>query len=175
MKKKLLAVDDEPGILKSIKDLFQEDFEVIAADGAEAALQILRENEVAVILSDEQMPGMKGHEFFKQARAFSWATRILITGFTDIEGLILAINDGQIHACVRKPWDPLELKVTVMQAAGYYEMTRKIENERSLLNALMESVPDPIYVKDLQSRFLRINRSGARTLGVENPDECIGK
>src|SRR5258707_6378600 len=106
MMKKLLAVDDEPGILNSIRDLFEDDFEVLTASNGEAALEHLANHDIAVILSDQQMPGLKGHEFLKRTKDLSKATRVLITGYTDIEALTLAINEGQIHAYVKKPWDP---------------------------------------------------------------------
>src|SRR5580658_2091617 len=176
MKRKLLALDDELGILTAVQDLFEEEFEVITATDAEAALRYLSlHDDTSVVLSDERMPGMKGHEFLSRTRALSPAARILLTGYADIEALTLAVNEGQIHAYVKKPWDPRELKLIVLRAAAYSDLVRKLDHERSLLNALMESIPDPIFVADIDSRFVRINQGGARAFGAQTVAECIGK
>lgn len=175
MKKKLLALDDERGILTSIEDLFEDQFEVLTANDGEEALKLLELHDVAVVLSDQQMPGLKGHEFLGRAKSRSKAARVLITGYADVEALTKAINEGQIHAFVRKPWDPRELRVTIQQAAEIYELARTVEYERGLFKALMESIPDPIYVKDLESRILRLNTGAAQVFGPGDPALCIGK
>lgn len=174
MKQKLLALDDEPRILNAIQDLFEDEFEVLTVPDAETAYRLVAKHEVAVFLCDERMPGLTGHEVLREMKSISKATRILITGYADIEALSLAVNEGQIHSYVKKPWDPLELRLIVSRAAEYFELTRQSEYERNLLNTLMECVPDPIYFKDRDSRFLRINRGGAVVAGVEEPANCVG-
>jgi PAS domain S-box-containing protein len=174
MKQILLALDDEPSILNSIEDLFEDEFEVLTATDACIAYELLTKAEVAVVLCDERMPGVTGHEFLARTRLLSKATRILITGYTDIEALSLAVNEGQIHSYVKKPWDPRELKLIVSRAAEHFDLAREFEYERTLLRTLMESVPDPIYFKDRGSRIQRINRGGALVAGVKEPAECVG-
>jgi len=176
MKRKLLILDDEPAILTAVEDLFDEEFQVFTATDAEAALGFLDlHDDMSVVLSDQRMPGMMGHEFLARTKALSGATRILITGYSDIEALTLAVNEGQIHAYVKKPWDPRELKLTVLRAAEYSDLVRKSDREGRLLNALIEGVPDPIYIEDVDSRFVRINHGGARAFGAETAEDCIGK
>jgi two-component system cell cycle sensor histidine kinase PleC len=126
MKRKLIALDDEPAILTAVEDLFDEEFEVFTTTDPDAGLAYLStHDDVAVVLSDQRMPGLKGHEFLTRTKALSKATRILVTGYADIEALTLAVNEGQIHAYVKKPWDPRELLLTVKRAAEYSDLVRR--------------------------------------------------
>jgi PAS domain S-box-containing protein len=174
-KNKLLVLDDEARILSSIEDLFEDDNEVLTTSDPAKALQLLQQQDVAVILTDERMPGLTGHEFLQKAREFSRATRIMISGYADAKALTDAVNAGQIFAYIAKPWEPLAFRETVRAAIVHFELIQAIERERELLRVLMESIPDPIYFKDAASRFIRINREHARALGAANPEECVGK
>ncbi len=84
-----------------------------------SAVEFLKDAQIAVILADQRMPKLTGGEFLAKAREISDATRILITGYVDIDALIRAVNDGQIHSYIPKPWEPANLKVTVLKAATY--------------------------------------------------------
>lgn len=171
----LLVVDDEPQILAALQDLFEEEFHVLTASTGEAALRFLSEHDVAVILSDQRMPTLPGDEFLARARDLSQATRILVTGYADIEALTRAVNRGQIYAYVTKPWNPPELRANVARAAAHYELLQSIEHERLLLRTVMENVPDPIYFKDTDGRYTCVNRAHADRLGVTDPGACVGK
>src|ERR1700721_513747 len=118
-KPRVLVVDDEPQILESIHDLLEDDFDVLVSTDATEAVELLKNAQIAVILADQRMPKLTGGEFLERARQISDATRILITGYVDIDALIRAVNDGQIHSYVPKPWEPANLKVTVLKAAAY--------------------------------------------------------
>ena len=175
MKDKLLIVDDEALILKSLEHLFEDDYEVLTASDAEMALVLAAEHDVAVILCDERMPKVSGHEFLRRVRDVSNATRVMVSGYADLNALTDAINQGQIFAYVSKPWEPLALKSLVRAAKEQFRLMEEIHHERELLRALMESIPDPIYFKDCQSRFTKVNHAQALALGVTEPAECIGK
>ena len=151
MKEKLLILDDEPLILDSIAELFEDDYDVVTANNPGIALDNLMRHEVAVVLTDERMPGLTGHEFLRQARQASKAIRIMISGYADISALTDAVNCGQIFAYVTKPWNPRELKVVVASAMGHFNLLQAIDHERELLRVLMENVPDLIYFKDRDS------------------------
>ena len=157
-KNKLLVLDDEARILDAIGDLFEDDNEVLKTTDPAKALQFLRDEDVAVILTDERMPSLTGHEFLQKAKELSRATRIMISGYADTKALTDAVNSGQIFAYIAKPWEPLALRETVRAAIVHFELTEAIDRERRLLRVLMENIPDPIYFKDLTSRFTRINR-----------------
>jgi two-component system cell cycle sensor histidine kinase PleC len=171
----VLVVDDEPKMLTSIQDLLEEEFTVSTANNAETALRVLEQREIAVIVSDQRMPGIGGDEFLARARKVSKATRVLITGYSDMEALVRAVNNGQIYAYVAKPWSPAEFKMTVAAAVQHYQLMQEVAQERELLHALMDNIPDGIYFKDTASRFTRINRTQAQVLGVHDPREAIGK
>jgi DNA-binding NtrC family response regulator len=113
----VLAVDDEPPILHSISRLLAfEEVEVLtAADGA-AALELLARHPVAVVLTDQHMPGLQGVELLRRARVVAPDTsRILFSGHIDIELLRAAVNGGEVYRFVTKPWDDDELVVAVRQ------------------------------------------------------------
>lgn len=173
-KESVLVVDDEPQILTAITDLLEDEFSVWTASDGPTALKILEMQEMAVILSDQRMPGMSGAEFLGLAREISDATRVLVTGYSDLDALVKAVNLGQIHAYLSKPWNPLELKVVVRTAADRWRLGRTLEHERNLMRALMENVPDAIFFKDRTLHFTRVNPAQASLLGVGGSNEVIG-
>jgi two-component system cell cycle sensor histidine kinase PleC len=173
-KENVLVVDDEPQILTAITDLLEDEFQVWTAHDGPSALEILKDTEMAVILSDQRMPGMSGAEFLGQARVLSDATRVLVTGYSDLEALVSAVNLGQIHAYLSKPWNPLELRVVVRTAADRWRLDRTLQQERTLLNALMENIPDAVFIKDPQLKFARLNQPQARLIGLEDTSDVVG-
>ena len=175
MKPTILILDDESLILTSLEHLLEDDYQVITTTDAEVALCLAAEHDLAVILSDERMPGLSGHEFLRRGKEVSAATRVMISGYADLSALTEAVNSGQIFAYVNKPWDPLALKATINAAAGKFKLLREIDHERGLLRALMENIPDPIYFKDRQFRFTRVNQAHALTLGAKDSADCIGR
>jgi CheY-like chemotaxis protein len=126
-KPKMLVVDDEPDNLDLLYRTFRRDFRVFKADSGISALEVLsQEGEVAVIISDQRMPEMKGTEFLsKTVPDFPDTVRIILTGFTDVEDLVDAINSGQVYKYITKPWDPNELKVVVDRAAETYDLLKQ--------------------------------------------------
>ncbi|OAN53717.1 hybrid sensor histidine kinase/response regulator [Paramagnetospirillum marisnigri] len=170
----VLVVDDEPQILTAISDLLDPEFRVWTASDGAAALEILERADVAVILSDQRMPGMTGAEFLGRARSLSEATRVLVTGYSDLDALVTAVNLGQIHAYLSKPWNPLELKVVVRAAADRWRLGRSLDQERNLLRSLMGNIPDAISFKDRTLTFTRLNRAAAAMLGAADPQDIVG-
>jgi CheY-like chemotaxis protein len=138
-KLKILVVDDEPDNLDLLYRTFRRDFNVLKADSGINALQVLAaEGEVAVIISDQRMPEMKGTEFLsKTVPQFPDTVRIILTGFTDIEDLVEAINAGQVYKYITKPWDPGELKAVVQRAAETYDLLKQRTEELRRAHAQM--------------------------------------
>lgn len=124
---KMLVVDDEPDNLDLLYRTFRRDFNVLKADSGINALSLLAtEGEVAVIISDQRMPEMKGTEFLsKTVPEFPDTVRIILTGFTDVEDLVEAINSGQVYKYITKPWNPSELRSVVQHAAETYELLKQ--------------------------------------------------
>ena len=112
----LLSIDDDPQVLRAIRrDLrthYKDDYRVLSADSGAAALELLRElkqrgDDVALMLSDQRMPGMDGTRFLQQASAiYPQAKRILLTAYSDIDAAVQAINDVGLDYYLTKPWDP---------------------------------------------------------------------
>lgn len=138
-KAKMLVVDDEPDNLDLLYRTFRRDFQVLKAESGIQALEVLAtEGEVAVIISDQRMPEMKGTEFLsKTVPQFPDTVRIILTGFTDIEDLVDAINSGQVYKYITKPWDPLELKAVVQRATETYELLKQRTEELRRAHAQM--------------------------------------
>lgn len=130
-KPKMLVVDDEPDNLDLLYRTFRRDFNVLKAESGVVALQVLAtEGEVAVIISDQRMPEMKGTEFLsKTVPQFPDTMRIILTGFTDVEDLVEAINSGQVYKYITKPWDPHELKAVVQRAVETYDLLKQRTEE----------------------------------------------
>ena len=147
VKPKILVVDDEPDNLDLLYRTFRRDFQVLKASSGMDALSVLTaEGEVAVIISDQRMPEMKGTEFLsKTVPQFPNTIRIILTGFTDVEDLVEAINSGQVYKYITKPWDPGELKDVVKRATETYALLRqrthelgRAQQQANLLKALVE-------------------------------------
>src|SRR5271168_1381143 len=117
----LLAIDDDISVLEAVvQDLRRQygaDYRVMRAGNGQAALDILgqlktRQEPVALLLSDQRMPGMTGVEFLERARnLYPDARRVLLTAYADTEAAIRAINTARIHYYLTKPWDPPEEKL----------------------------------------------------------------
>ncbi len=135
-KLKLMVVDDEPDNLELLYRTFRRDFQVYQATNAASAFAILdKEGEMAIIISDQRMPQMNGTEFLSRTvERFPDTIRILLTGFTDVEDLVDAINSGQVFKYITKPWKPDRLKIVVEQAADAYRLVKK--RTRELTRAL---------------------------------------
>jgi PAS domain S-box-containing protein len=175
MKDKLLFLDDEPLILASLEHLFEDDYEVLTTTAPEVALRLSREHDISAILCDERMPGLSGHVFLQRVKEVSKATRVMISGYADLNAVTAAVNDGQIFAYVSKPWIPLALQALVRAAVVQFKLVEEIDHERELLRTLMENIPDLIHFKDRGSRFTRVNQAQAQALGERTSADCIGK
>jgi YesN/AraC family two-component response regulator len=130
---RLLIVDDEADNLTALKRLLRKDFEVLTAEDGPNGLRILEEEEKPFdcILSDQRMPGMTGSEFFERVQKIDeFTTRILISGFSDLEAVIDAVNRGHIWQYVAKPWEPEELKKTLLYATERTKLRRRLEDSR---------------------------------------------
>ncbi len=122
--RKVLVVDDEPDVLRSVYDLLRIDYEVVTCQRASEALDHLKAvTDVAVILSDQRMPGMTGIELLQQARLIRpETTRLLFTAYADIYAVIDAINHGHASRYITKPWGAEELESVIRQAVERHDM-----------------------------------------------------
>jgi response regulator RpfG family c-di-GMP phosphodiesterase len=122
MRHTILAVDDEPANLRMVERLLRKDHRVLTANSGEEALEILKQEDVSLIITDQRMPGMNGTEMLRESlRDAPDAARIILTGYADVEALIDAINTSRVYKFASKPWDPIEFKQTVEDALRVHE------------------------------------------------------
>ena len=171
----ILAVDDEPDILIALEDLFEDAYRIVTTTKPAEALAILRADpDIAVVLSDQRMPGMTGDALLAEIRTFHEAQAILLTGYADITAVIAALNRGGIIGYVTKPWDPTLLRGTVRNAFERHRLGRELATERALLRGLLDHSEDAIAFKDAQGRFVRLNARKAALLG-QDVAACLGR
>jgi len=128
----ILYVDDEEINLRVFRSTFEDEFDVYTATSGDDGLEIFRQNDIDLIITDQRMPEMSGVEFLKQVIDLNpEPNRILLTGFSDIDALSSAVNEGKIYQYINKPWDESELKPVIYQALEAYYI--KKENQRLTL------------------------------------------
>ena len=124
---KILVVDDEEPVRNAIRrSLRKEPYELSFAGTAEEGLARLDQEAIDLVISDHVMPGMNGLDFLKRARNLHPETvRIILTGNADLEMALRAINEGQIYRFLTKPWDDVDLRVSLHLAFERLEMQRE--------------------------------------------------
>jgi DNA-binding NtrC family response regulator len=131
---KIMVVDDEPANLRLLVRLFRQDYDVLTAESGEDALRLLSQHDFALLITDQRMPGMTGVELLERtATVRPHMMRIILTGYTDVDALVEAINRGQVYKYVTKPWNNDELRLTVSRALEHYE-TNKERHELEMIN-----------------------------------------
>jgi DNA-binding NtrC family response regulator len=123
---KILIVDDEAANLRALERLFRDDYDVITAGSGADALELLGQHDVALLITDQRMPGMTGMELLKKTVSLRpRMVRIILTGYTDVDALVDAVNSGHVYKYVAKPWSNEEFKLTVKRALEHYETNKK--------------------------------------------------
>lgn len=123
----LLLVDDETNILNALKRSLRRDgYRILTANSGAEGLTVLAGQSVGVIVSDQRMPQMTGAEFLCEVKTLYPETmRIMLSGYTDLESVTSAINEGAIYKFLTKPWDDELLRNNIRQAFEHYEMARE--------------------------------------------------
>jgi len=131
----ILYVDDEVNNLVTFKANFRSYYTVFTADSATQGKQILKDNKIHIIITDQRMPGITGVEFLESILPeYPDAIRILLTGYADIETVIEAINKGQVYRYIMKPFSEPDLKITIDNAFELYFLR---EENKQLLKQLL--------------------------------------
>lgn len=145
---RVLCVDDEPNVLRSLHWLLQKDFDVTTAASGREGLKLVRESSsFDVVISDQRMPGMSGVDFLREVRAITpRAMHILLTGSSDAQASAHSVNESEIFRYVNKPWNVAELPKVVAQAA---------EIARSLPDTFLTD-PEPLEDDELIASAARI-------------------
>lgn len=134
---KILYVDDEENNLQAFKATFRRDYKIFLAISAQKGREILENEEVDIIITDQRMPEVTGVEFLESVIPLHpKPIRLLLTGYTDIQAVIDAINKGQVYHYLTKPWEEDYLRTVIKNAFEIYSLRR--ENER-LTEALVKA------------------------------------
>lgn len=159
----ILLVDDEQNILSALKRLLRRDgYHILTATGGAEGLEILALNEVDVIISDQRMPGMIGADFLRRAKELYPSTvRIMLSGYTELQSVTDAVNEGAIYKFLTKPWEDELLRVHIQEAfklKGIYDENKDLNkaivianNELELANHKMETI--------LEQKIVQISRT----------------
>jgi putative two-component system response regulator len=146
---KILIVDDEAANLRLLRRVLGDDHEIFAVLSGAEGLEVLRENNISLIISDQRMPGLTGVQLLEQSLEIRpSAIKILLTGYTDVQALIDAINSGKVYKYIAKPWDADDLRLTVKRALETFEL--KEDNE--------------ILLKDLQAALAQLEQLSLGTI-----------
>jgi CheY-like chemotaxis protein len=186
----LLLVDDEENILAALKRTLRRDgYHIVTACNAAEGLQRLTEHEIDVIVSDQRMPGMTGVEFLRRAKdLYPHTVRMVLSGYTELQSIIDAVNEGAIYKFLTKPWDDERLRAHVAEAfqhKGMADENRRLSGQVESanadlagLNARLEHLleqqrqhADLLQAQASQSRDL-IDELPAAVLGVD-PDGLV--
>lgn len=153
-KRTVLFVDDEEAILRAIKRTFADKpYETIFANSGSQALEILKQNQVHVVVTDMSMPEMNGIELLNSVRdKYPQITRMVLTAQTNAHLMLTAINTGQIFKYVVKPWQyAKELKTYLRQAIEYYDL----HSEREMLVSFFEMWIEGLDMESKETQFLK--------------------
>ena len=126
MKYTILYVDDEKDNLLAFKAVFRRHYHIHLAEGGEEALRLLEENPIDLVVSDQIMPHMTGVELLEKVKdEYPDLIRIVLTGYSDMQAIIDAINKGQIYHYMNKPYNPTEFKIIMDKALETYSLRLK--------------------------------------------------
>jgi signal transduction histidine kinase len=132
----VLFVDDEEPNLVVFEAVCGDEFPVLTASSATAGLELMKEHEIGVVLTDQRMPGMTGIEMLEKVEAeYPDAIRLLITAYSDLKAAEDAINRGHVRRYMRKPWEPETLRAELRDAIDLYTLNSRVkELEQRLLD-----------------------------------------
>lgn len=170
----VLLVDDEPKILSGLRVALRKyPFDIMTAESAQAALALLDEQPVDVLVSDEQMPQVSGSQLLAIVRRqYPRTVRIILTGHASLDAAVRAINEGEVYRFLTKPCNPDELAVTIQQGV----QLRELAQQSSRL--LSRSQQQQAVLRDLESRHpgiseLKVDEGGAILLEAGDVQSLI--
>lgn len=164
----VLYVDDEAGNLTAFRATFRREFQVHTATSAEEGLALLEQHPVHVVISDQRMPGTTGSQFLAQVRdKYPRTIRMLLTGYSDMEAVVDAINKGGIYSYCTKPWDPNDLKLRIEQAFEVHHLREQREGLLHRYRQVFDSSADPVTILDQAGRFIDGNPAALKLFGVD--------
>jgi class 3 adenylate cyclase len=149
----ILYVDDEINNLNSFRAALRRNYNVFTAQSGEEGIDIISKNDIHVVVTDQRMPNMTGVQFLQHIPGDQDNIRIILTGFSDMESIIEAINTGKVYRYITKPWDKEELKITIDNAVETVMLRRNNKRLFSELQAYNEHLEEKV-----KSRTLEVER-----------------
>jgi len=172
MRNTVLCVDDEPNILNALKRLLRnENYRLLTSTTGCEGLQMLAENDVQMVISDQRMPEMNGTAFLKQVKEmYPDIIRIMLTGYTDVDTISKSINQGHIYKFFLKPWNDHQLTLEIRRALEQYDLTQAnkrlheitaAQNEelRTINDDLERLVADRTASLEMQNQALQLSHA----------------
>ncbi len=159
----ILYVDDEEHNLVSFAAAFRREYTIHTATSGEEGVEIIHQQNIDLVITDQRMPKMTGIQFLERILPeFPDTVRMILTGFSDVEAIIGAINTGRVFRYITKPWDETELRMTIenarqLSALGKSNkglvaaLQKKVEEQEKTLRLFMRYVPEPVVAKALLS------------------------
>ncbi len=200
----ILCVDDETDVLKNLKaelkGAFGQTHAIEIAEDGDEALELMQDLmqeglEIPLVISDYTMPRMKGDQFLRQVHQISPTTlKVMLTGQADAQGVGNAVNSARLYRYITKPWDGMDLLLTVKEALRAYGQERQLQEQNQVLQnlnaALQEKVAElrvaeanyrgifenaleGIFQSTPEGRFLRVNPAMARIFGYDSPTDML--
>lgn len=175
----VLCVDDEQSIINSIKRLVRkENYRLITANSGQDGLTLLAENDVQIVISDQRMPEMSGTEFLKQVKTlYPQVLRIILSGYTEVDSITEAINEGSVYKFFLKPWNDHNLKLEIRQALEQYDLIQANKhlhekviaknNELKRINENLEAaVKERTQTLEVQNQALQLSQAVLEELSL---------
>ncbi|MCE2984100.1 MAG: response regulator [Parachlamydia sp.] len=174
----ILYVDDEPSNLVSFTAAFRRHYTIYTAKSAKEGIEILRREPVHLIITDQRMPEMTGVQFLEAIiPEYPDSMRMILTGFSDVEAIIKAINSGRVLRYITKPWEEAELKQILDGALIVYDLERRnrellanlqeeIAKQQSILNIFKKYVPEDVVKETLAAGDDNLTYSEGRIVSI---------
>lgn len=159
----VLIVDDERLVLSSIvRALRKEDYNLLTASSGQEGLMLLKEHDIHVVVSDQNMPGMTGLDFLKKVKKeYPHILTIMLTGKADLQVAVDAINEAGVYKFILKPWDDLDFKITIRRALESLQLIlerdsllRQVKTRDSILKDLEREHPGITKIKRTKDGYI---------------------
>lgn len=167
---KVLYLDDEADNLTAFTSSFRRVFDISIANSVIEAAEILKNTFIEVVIADQRMPDMTGVEFFESIiKQYPNPIRILLTGYSDINSVIDAINRGQIYRYINKPWNDIEIKLTIEDAYQLYQLREQNSKLQNKYQKVFNESTDTIMLLDSSWRLIDFNKAALELFNTEKP------
>jgi len=171
---KVLYIDDEVNNLHAFKASFRRDFTILLANSSYEALNILAKEQVEIIISDQKMPKRTGVEFFEIiVEKYQKPIRILLTGYSDIEAVINAINKGKVYSYVTKPWNDFDLRQMIYNAYDYYKLREENDILSNRYQKVFQDSSDLMLIFNEEQNIVEYNSAALQMLNPDKKEKAL--